>query len=149
MCIYPDCDKRVDSQLMASLVWHTDLYVYPTFCMYVMFVPFFLKNSTVLVHVHTQVFLLCSPRALLRVWPMGGPSSLFRGCKLHLVKLVQLLLQRHHMLQPYKPKVRRREGACANFLHVHIHVHVSSNCTCTFVSTEFRVTGNRHLCPSL
>ena len=31
MCIYPDCDKQVDSQFMASSVWHTDLYVYPTF----------------------------------------------------------------------------------------------------------------------
>ena len=31
MCIYPDLDKRVDSQFMASSVWHTDLYVYPTF----------------------------------------------------------------------------------------------------------------------
>ena len=31
MCTYPDCDKRVYSQFMASSVWHTDLYVYPTF----------------------------------------------------------------------------------------------------------------------
>ena len=31
MCIYPYCHKRVDSQFMASSVWHTDLYVYPTF----------------------------------------------------------------------------------------------------------------------
>ena len=31
MCIYPGSDKRVDSQFMASSVWHTDLYVYPTF----------------------------------------------------------------------------------------------------------------------
>ena len=25
MCIYPDCDKRVDSQFMASSVWHSDI----------------------------------------------------------------------------------------------------------------------------
>ena len=31
MCIYPDCDKMNDSQFMGSSVWHTDLYVYPTF----------------------------------------------------------------------------------------------------------------------
>ena len=56
----------------------------------------------------THRFLLCSPRALLEVRPLGGLSSLLRGCELHLAKLVQLLLQRHHMLQPYRPKVRRK-----------------------------------------
>jgi len=47
MCIYPDGDKRVDSQFVASSVWHTDLYVYPTFKIY----------STVTIAVSVLVFV--------------------------------------------------------------------------------------------